>query len=265
MKSNHFPGLLPVLGLEINCSSDGNTNTHPGRISVLPAGWSKTSRRTRTRPGKACTSSVQARMCSPNPNQGMSGSDNEVHNTENLPPKKRKIESGGNSSPRLPFPSGPLLMNQGPESLKRVKNLDGIDNVIAHKNPIRDRKPHTCDICTRAFRSYQALGGHKSHHNSKVHHDIMPAREASTRVVGSSLVDYQWPEARPCGVEHKCMLCDRVFSKGQALGGHKRHCRRAVNGRGDEMGNGLGPGFDFDLNELPPEWVHDQKGNGDAC
>lgn len=37
-----------------------------------------------------------------------------------------------------------------------------------HKTPvIKSPKKFSCDICGKSFRSYQALGGHKSHHSEK--------------------------------------------------------------------------------------------------
>lgn len=137
---------------------------------TLP-GWSKTGRRTR---GARIDVDVER---------------------ENLPPKKRKLES---------------------------------------RDLISPRKQHRCNLCCRTFSSYQALGGHKAHHNAKDH------RKADEGVNGGD-------DAVVDGGVHQCTFCYKVFSKGQALGGHRRHCQRpaATENRAKV--------FSFDLNELPPE------------
>ncbi|XP_057790729.1 zinc finger protein ZAT11-like [Salvia miltiorrhiza] len=101
---------------------------------------------------------------------------------EDLPPKKRKLDSGN--------------------SERNGKDLCCM-------------KQHRCSICRRCFSSYQALGGHKAHHNKE---GILEAL-------------------------HQCTFCYKVFSKGQALGGHRRHCQQPP----------IPKMFSFDLNELPPE------------
>ncbi|KAK4411246.1 Zinc finger protein ZAT9 [Sesamum angolense] len=77
------------------------------------------------------------------------------------------------------------------------------------------RGKYRCEACNKLFRSYQALGGHRASHKK-----IKPttAADAPPQVVekigGSKAV-----------VEekiHECPFCHRIFSSGQALGGHKR-------------------------------------------
>ncbi|CAL9075722.1 zinc finger protein ZAT9-like [Musa acuminata AAA Group] len=78
----------------------------------------------------------------------------------------------------------------------------------------RGRSRHQCDACKKVFRSYQALGGHRASH--KRINGCVPAVE---RRVASSAdgVDTN-ADARV----YECPFCFRVFSSGQALGGHKR-------------------------------------------
>ncbi|KAK6144113.1 hypothetical protein DH2020_020933 [Rehmannia glutinosa] len=206
---------LPVSGLETNYSGLECDGETHPGPDLILPGWSKTSRR--TRPGK-----------------------------------------GPASDRALPASEKALIINpasnEGPKSSKKEMDLIVNDN-IACKNPARARKPHVCDICDKSFKSYQALGGHKSHHNNKAH-DITSTRkenEISTLFVDSYA---ERPEGR---IVHKCPFCDKMFAKGQALGGHKRHCRRLVNGtmcsgRMQETRN-QPRGIGFDLNELPPECI----------
>ncbi|KAA8515908.1 hypothetical protein F0562_019087 [Nyssa sinensis] len=81
----------------------------------------------------------------------------------------------------------------------------------------RVRGKYKCETCKRVFRSYQALGGHRaSHKKMKVNHGIskLEASEFETRNAGTSkMVEEKI---------HECPVCYRVFSSGQALGGHKR-------------------------------------------
>ncbi|GAB2274322.1 hypothetical protein Dimus_009087 [Dionaea muscipula] len=60
----------------------------------------------------------------------------------------------------------------------------------------------TCRLCSKSFRSHQALGGHSTSHN-----------QYSSK---SSSCDHRM---------HCCPLCDAKFAKGQALGGHMRKHR----------------------------------------
>ncbi|KAH6774855.1 hypothetical protein C2S51_013259 [Perilla frutescens var. frutescens] len=161
----------------------------------MELGWSKTGRRTRAR----------ATCPTPPPDDNardLLGLESGESATENLPLKKRKLLDSAETM---------------------VMNIDGGE---------RERKLHRCNICSRSFSSYQALGGHKAHHSSK-----------DQRVDGDAVV--------VCGggAVHRCTFCYKVFSKGQALGGHRRHCQRST------VSENTAKIFTFDLNELPPEWL----------
>ncbi|KAJ4715855.1 Zinc finger protein [Melia azedarach] len=85
-----------------------------------------------------------------------------------------------------------------------------------------------CTSCKKVFGSHQALGGHRaSHKNVKGCFAITRSSEGceidqdhcSHGIVKESVDD----ERKTMMVfGHKCSICLRVFSSGQALGGHKR-------------------------------------------
>ncbi|KAI3461180.1 hypothetical protein Pfo_017843 [Paulownia fortunei] len=293
MKNNHSSS-LPVsdsMDLERNHAVHYiHGNTHVGS-DLLSPGWSKTGRR--TRPGKAL-------MLIPASDQDLSVSDNEGYDfsvleigetaKENLPPKKRKLESAVSTNAgnfRCPFlntnliihgggssPSGSpnegggsgnndKIANPGPESSTKGKDSLVVHDSIAYKIPIRARKHHVCDICDRSFKSYQALGGHKAHHNNKAHKIASSTgedNESSTTAADSVAVHIEPPKGG-CSLVHQCSFCNKIFSKGQALGGHKRHCRRRGGGQVTKNQPRV---FSFDLNELPPEWIPEEMGTGMA-
>lgn len=85
-----------------------------------------------------------------------------------------------------------------------------------------------CTTCKKSFHSYQALGGHRASHkkmkgscfaskinssdNNSIETEISPAQIAEQELV----VEPKKNKA------HECPICLKVFSSGQALGGHKR-------------------------------------------
>ncbi|XP_042495001.1 zinc finger protein ZAT3-like [Macadamia integrifolia] len=94
-----------------------------------------------------------------------------------------------------------------------------------------------CSSCKRVFGSHQALGGHRaSHKNVKGCFAIARSTddgEDDECEIGAG--DYGGHDHRInvgeggessssvlAAEEHKCSICTRVFSSGQALGGHKR-------------------------------------------
>ncbi|XP_012838140.1 PREDICTED: zinc finger protein ZAT1-like [Erythranthe guttata] len=144
---------------------------------------------------------------------------------QNLPPKKRKLDSSVSDA------SDPNPANSDEIVNPSVIFSDGIND---------PEKLHVCDVCERCFKSYQALGGHKAHHNNN-----MKARKIPTSK--NCEIYEECSEGGGFGC-HRCPFCDKRFLKGQALGGHKRHCRRLQT-------RVLG----FDLNELPPDWTTGYK------
>ncbi|GMJ00762.1 hypothetical protein like AT3G60580 [Hibiscus trionum] len=80
-----------------------------------------------------------------------------------------------------------------------------------------NRGKYRCETCKKVFKSYQALGGHRaSHRKMKAHSATTHETELEAENVGgatSSMTDKK---------VHECPVCFRVFSSGQALGGHKR-------------------------------------------
>ncbi|KAJ8647167.1 hypothetical protein MRB53_000190 [Persea americana] len=94
-----------------------------------------------------------------------------------------------------------------------------------------------CSSCKRVFGSHQALGGHRaSHKNVKGCFAIARSDGEDSDAIYNELSDnvgegvgMEGIENREVGGEkmvmllgHKCGICMRVFSSGQALGGHKR-------------------------------------------
>ncbi|GMJ12658.1 DUO1-ACTIVATED ZINC FINGER 2 [Hibiscus trionum] len=101
-----------------------------------------------------------------------------------------------------------------------------------------------CSSCKKVFGSHQALGGHRASHKN------VKGCFAITRSDGCEAEDHGIDY---CGLAkenaeendnklmvflgHKCSICLRVFSSGQALGGHKRcHWEKA-----DEPSSNRGP------------------------
>ncbi|KAL5571870.1 hypothetical protein UlMin_021467 [Ulmus minor] len=77
---------------------------------------------------------------------------------------------------------------------------------------------YKCETCKKVFRSYQALGGHRaSHKKIKLSTTTSSVFELEQENAGTST-------SPPMAEKkiHECPVCFRVFSSGQALGGHKR-------------------------------------------
>ncbi|XVF73458.1 hypothetical protein PTKIN_Ptkin12aG0202800 [Pterospermum kingtungense] len=89
---------------------------------------------------------------------------------------------------------------------------------LTEVNNRASRGKYRCQTCNKVFKSYQALGGHRaSHKRIKPYYSPAPAThetELESENVGTcSMTDKKI---------HQCPVCFRVFSSGQALGGHKR-------------------------------------------
>ncbi|KAE8669725.1 Zinc finger protein ZAT4 [Hibiscus syriacus] len=86
------------------------------------------------------------------------------------------------------------------------------------------RSKYRRETCNKVFKSYQALDGHRaSQKKTKPYSPATHETELEPENVGttaSSITDKKI---------HECSVCFRVFSSGQALGGHKRS--HVINGQ----------------------------------
>ncbi|XP_039063775.1 zinc finger protein ZAT4-like [Hibiscus syriacus] len=86
------------------------------------------------------------------------------------------------------------------------------------------RGKYRCEKCNKVFKSYQALGGHRASHKKTkpyspaTHETVLETENMGT--TSRSITDKKI---------HECPVCFRVFSSGQALGGHKRS--HVINGQ----------------------------------
>ncbi|CAA7410812.1 unnamed protein product [Spirodela intermedia] len=88
-----------------------------------------------------------------------------------------------------------------------------------------------CKACKKVFSSHQALGGHRASHKkvkgcfaAKLDdlEEAPPEEEHLVAVDGAAaVVPFVAPPLRKKKL-HECSVCHRVFTSGQALGGHKR-------------------------------------------
>ncbi|CAK9319226.1 unnamed protein product [Citrullus colocynthis] len=105
------------------------------------------------------------------------------------------------------------------EEEESMEETDDSEAVKFPKN--RNRGNYKCETCNKVFRSYQALGGHRaSHKKIKVsvsynnpHSQLGRQHENAAATTSGSMAERKI---------HECPVCFRVFSSGQALGGHKR-------------------------------------------
>ncbi|XP_059644549.1 zinc finger protein ZAT4-like [Cornus florida] len=91
-----------------------------------------------------------------------------------------------------------------------------------------------CTTCNKSFHSYQALGGHRASH--KKNKECSVSKIDNTKLIKSinneSFIDHEMVGDNAEKAEtvygpkkskgHECPICFKVFSSGQALGGHKR-------------------------------------------
>ncbi|MCD7461306.1 hypothetical protein HAX54_045862 [Datura stramonium] len=112
---------------------------------------------------------------------------------------------------------------------------------------------YKCNICDKSFASHQALGGHRSSHNKfKIaientidhHHDHDHDQDVQ---LGDQEIQHGLSNNN--NNVHKCKICDKIFSTGQALGGHQRS--HWTNNQEDSSSQNASKVLDFDLNELP--------------
>ncbi|KAF6141674.1 hypothetical protein GIB67_001226 [Kingdonia uniflora] len=116
-------------------------------------------------------------------------------------------------------------------------NPVGIDIRISHSHASANAKAKgvargmfECKACKKVFTSHQALGGHRASHkkvkgcfaakmdeleDSIVEEDVIPHNEFP-------IIPFSNIPAKKKSKVHECSICHRVFSSGQALGGHKR-------------------------------------------
>ncbi|KAL6894347.1 hypothetical protein ACP4OV_008445 [Aristida adscensionis] len=75
-----------------------------------------------------------------------------------------------------------------------------------------------CKTCSRAFASFQALGGHRTSH-LRGRHGLALGVEPAPAATKAAAATKEKPAS------HQCHVCGLGFEMGQALGGHMRRHR----------------------------------------
>ncbi|KAJ6811688.1 putative zinc finger protein 1 [Iris pallida] len=113
----------------------------------------------------------------------------------------RGHQRAASARPSIPPPKAPRQLTQTPSEYK-------------------------CAVCGKAFGSYQALGGHKASHRTKLPPPAATGdnNNNNNNEHSSSSAVSATASSGPSGAGkvHRCSVCNKGFPSGQALGGHKR-------------------------------------------
>ncbi|CAN6308716.1 unnamed protein product [Urochloa humidicola] len=80
-----------------------------------------------------------------------------------------------------------------------------------------------CKTCSRAFASFQALGGHRTSHLRGRHGLALSLPAAAAPPTAKQQAAAAAKDTKPAS--HQCHVCGLGFEMGQALGGHMRRHR----------------------------------------
>lgn len=101
--------------------------------------------------------------------------------------------------------------------------------------PERAKKQHrratgegefVCKTCSRAFATFQALGGHRTSHLRGRNGLALGLAASSPAKPAAATAKVEKTPAAP--TSHECHVCGQAFEMGQALGGHMRRHRDEV-------------------------------------
>ncbi|KAM2487454.1 hypothetical protein ACFX1W_039384 [Malus domestica] len=125
-----------------------------------------------------------------------------------------------------------LRSDQSPKNLS-TSRTDILDSEVGVCKSSQKRSKFECTTCNKVFRSYQALGGHRASHK-KTKGCFASKFESSENTMETDIspesccnndnpIEQEIAESSAKSTKgHSCPICYRVFSSGQALGGHKR-------------------------------------------
>ncbi|XP_076915419.1 zinc finger protein ZAT9-like [Bidens hawaiensis] len=162
----------------------------------------------------------------------------------------------------------------------KMKNLEAPESGFDDQS----KRSFECATCNKSFHSYQALGGHKASHK-KLKGCLDSKTDDTDMIKGEPVLDHDHMVNGCCEKTfdnhqpsssfnlgeslkntmavraHECSICFRIFSSGQALGGHKRS-HLIAEAKLNQQNPNLVKKFDgpvheirgsFDLNMLPDE------------
>ncbi|XP_038687570.1 zinc finger protein ZAT4-like [Tripterygium wilfordii] len=146
--------------------------------------------------------------------------------------KREKIETNKTRPDQASYDSSKRKSSNhfDPDCSKRFR-IDASDSKFF--NSSNKRNKFECTSCSKTFRSYQALGGHRASHkkNKGCFASGINSSNSSTETAGRSSVEHfiehcdnkteRGVRTKKRSEGHQCSVCLKVFSSGQALGGHE--------------------------------------------
>ncbi|KAK9675994.1 hypothetical protein RND81_11G046500 [Saponaria officinalis] len=132
--------------------------------------------------------------------------------------------------------------------------------ITKHDYFISNNNKYECWICSKTFKTHQALGGHIISHRKNGENNINNNNGSNLIKVNNNGKNLPKKGSASKKVKgHKCPYCPKVFKSGQALGGHKRSHMMGSNnvvlhseGRLSHVRNSTPPSSPSKIEPKPP-------------